>query len=107
MPGLSAIENGKLGGRPKGSFSTKRIEASKLREFITKKVAEKGQELLDAKLDLALGHKKAHTDIHGNITSVYLESPDPNSIRYLLDQTIGKATESLKIEGDIVLKIDV
>ena len=94
------------GGRPKGSVGNHTLEASKLREFIVNEVAKKGQALLDAKMDLALGHKKLHMTPSGS-ELVYIESPDPNSIRYLLDQTIGKPTETIKIDEDIKLKITV
>src|SRR3990167_16351 len=103
MAGDVSRENGKLGGRPVAGHT---LEAAKLREFIVNKVALRGEELLAAKFDLALGHKKLHITREGE-ELVYVESPDANSIRYLLDQTIGKATESMKIEADINLKLDI
>ena len=82
------------------------IAAAKAREFVIKKVNENLEPLLNAKLDLALGHKKLHITPTGE-EEVYTESPDGNAIQYLLNQDIGKPKETVEHQGDITLKIDV
>lgn len=90
------------GGRPKG---TNAIRAEKLREFIIEKVRQDAPLLYEAKRALALGHKKEITNDDG-VSVVYTQSPDAGSIRYLLDQGIGRAKETVEVESDVVLKVD-
>ena len=89
-------------GRKIGSKASHTLEAEKAREFVVNKVVENLEPLMEAKLDLALGHKKETPD-----GKVYTTSPDGNAIQYLLNQGIGKPTETLKVEEDVTLKIDV
>ena len=97
MPkGIRGFQQGnRLGGRRKAE---KTIEAEKAREFVINKVAANLRPLLDAKLDLALGHKVLKK-IGDGTEFVYTESPDGNAIQYLLNQTIGKPKETIEHQG--------
>ena len=95
----------RLGAGRKRGF--KAIQAEKAREFVVKTVAKNLKPLMDAKLDLALGHYKEKLLPDGQTAIVYKESPDGNAIRYLLDQTIGKPRETIEYQGDLGIKIDV
>ena len=55
MPGQSARENGKKGGRPKGSYGPARLDKIAAREHVRKRVTERLDALLDAQIDNALG----------------------------------------------------
>lgn len=82
----------KLGeGRPKARHT---LLAEKMREAVVDAVNAKLPELLDAKFDLALGHKEI---IAGEV--VYRKAPDANSIQYLLNQVIGKALEKVEMDN--------
>lgn len=102
-PAHIARENGKKGGRPKAGHT---IATEQLRAFVIEQVRQNAQPLLNAKLALALGHKRVVTTRTGK-DLIYDEPPDATSIQYLLNQAVGKPTETLKVEEDIRLKIDV
>lgn len=92
-----------LGGKREGAGRKKgiaAITADKMRDFVVKEIAKKIPNILEAKFDLALGHKVLRKTPTGS-EFVYLESPDGNALRYLLDQGIGKPKESVEISGQI------
>lgn len=93
-------------GRPKGSKGGNTIAAEKLREFIIQKVREHVEPLMQAQLDLALGHKKLVKTKAGKELA-YTISPDRNSIQYLLNQAIGKPRETVGVYSDVQLKLDI
>lgn len=107
MPGTSAKLNGKKGGRPKGSVGTHTLDASEMRKRIIETVNQNLQPLMEAKMDLALGHNFAHMDEKGNLVKVYKKSPDSNSIQYLLNQSVGKPKETMEIQSEVILKLDM
>lgn len=99
----TSAENGKNGGRPKGSESEITRMKRLAREELTKKVHEKFGELIAAKFDLAQGHfvYVSETDpVTGQeiIKRIYKTSPDSKSIEYLMDQVIDKATQRFRDE---------
>ena len=69
----------KLGGRKK---ARKTLEAEKLREFVIDKIRERAEDLVEAKMALALGHYKAVTNSKGEVVDAYLVEPDGNAIPY-------------------------
>ncbi len=92
----TARENGKLGGRPRGSLGKTALVAIEIRKQIAERVREEYDKLMKAKLDLALGHKVQGKDDDGKET-IYEKSPDGKAIEYLLDQTIGKAAQKVEV----------
>jgi hypothetical protein len=86
----------KQGGSRKGAGRKKAqhtIETEAMRAFIVNKVKENLEPLLAAKLDLALGVRIQGDDGE----SFYTKAPDPGSIQYLLNQSIGKPTEHVDV----------
>lgn len=79
-------------GRKKASHT---ILAEEMRKKLVEEVNKKLPELLEAKFDLALGHQVLEIDKEGE-ERVYTKSPDGNTLRYLLDQVIGKAKENVE-----------
>lgn len=81
-------------GRPKGSKNKKTIEQELALELLREKVREKWDELMNAKLDLALGCKVLkQTWSNGKKVGeeyVYKEKPDSGSIEYLQAMVVGK-----------------
>lgn len=93
----------RLGGRKKGAAA---ITADRLREFIVQKVAEHAKPLMDAKLDLALGHKQLVKTKTG-AELVYSVPPDGNAIQYLMNQGAGKPRETVDLGVKINLQDDI
>lgn len=93
-------------GRPKGAKSPNTRSGEVLRAYIIDHVSAKVDELIEAKMALALGHKKIHVTQDGTEV-VYVQSPDGNAIQYLLNQAIGKPRETVDVQTEIhVLKIE-
>lgn len=86
------------GGRPKGSISETTRIANKLREKLAQEVEKRWPELQRASFDAALGHYFEETDKEGN-KFIYRKSPDINAIKYLKDQVIGKAKETVELDN--------
>lgn len=82
-------------GRKKGF---KAIAAEKAREFVVKTVSENLEPILTAQMEAAKGLYYEKKTEDGEIL-VFQEKPDINAGKYLIDQTIGKATESLEVGG--------
>lgn len=79
-----ARENGKKGGRPKG-FSAIKAEAS--RKYVVERIAAELEPIMDKHIELA-------------------KRGDATSLKYLTDQLIGKAKETLEVESTTKLLID-
>lgn len=82
------------GGKREGAGRKKAmstIEKEKMREYLIERVRAEMGPIVDAQIALALGVKVAGSD------DVYVKAPDLNAARYLLDQTIGKARESVDL----------
>ena len=87
MPGLTSIENGKLGGRPKGAKNAATINREKLRDHFHEYFGLRWSELMEKQLKSALKDFKPR--------------------QYVFDQIIGKPRETLEMNADIILKLDV
>lgn len=102
MPGDVRRFGGKKGGRPKGSKASHTLKAEQMRARLVERVAQELEPLLTSQLDAATGlwfddqEKKR----------VYKVKPDVNAARNLLDQSIGKAKETVEQLGHFTLKID-
>lgn len=80
------------GGKREGAGrkkATSTIEKEKMREYLVERVRAEMGPIIDAQIALALGVKVAGSE------DVYVKAPDQNAARYLLDQTIGKARETI------------
>ena len=94
-------------GRKKGSKTLATIEASKAREYVINRVVAELEPILDAQIEVAQGIWIEECDKDGRRIRVYKKAPDHNVGRYLMDQTIGRATETVKMTEDITLKLDI
>ena len=94
MPGETSRQNGKKGGRPKGSVSQETELRLEIKKQLVELAHEKTPELFDAQLDLALGHYREDPELG----RVYLQPPDPKAIQWLLNQVIGKAMNQSQID---------
>lgn len=84
-------------GKPKGSYGKSRLRAIKIRELLTARIEKEINPLLDALMDSAKGQLAQTTA--KNEPRVYEKSPNPKSLAYALDQSIGKAIEKVEITG--------
>ena len=94
-------------GKPKGHKASHTIETQETRKKIVQMISERTEELMSAKLALALGYTKAITNEAGDIRQVYTVSPDGNAIQYLLNQVIGKPRETIQtLKDEVRLLVD-
>lgn len=82
-------------GRKKGY---KAITAEKAREYLVKRVAEELDPILTAQIESAKGLYYEKLTKEGEI-KVYQDKPDINAGKYLTDQTIGRAKETVEMGG--------
>ena len=88
-PAHIARENGKKGGRPKGSKGFKTIAIEKARKFYLQQVAKHLPPIVQAHIEAAY-------------------DPDSKEERiYALNQMIGKPKETVEMTTEVRLKIDV
>jgi hypothetical protein len=85
--------------------ATHTIEAAKAREMYINFVTANLKPLLEAQYDLAKGHWVERTDKNGH-KRVYLTPPNNEAIKYMFDQSLGKAKEQVEHTGNITLIID-
>jgi len=88
-------------GRPKGSKNNKTIEQEEALNQLREKVRVKWDELLEAKMSLALGCKTLRQSwSNGKKVGeeyVYKEKPDSGSIEYLQALVVGKPKGNLDV----------
>ena len=86
-------------GRPKGSKARSTIMREEAKQILIGRVLDKWENLLDAKLDLALGYYTWSSD--GKRT--YITRPDSGAISDLIEYVIGKPLQPIegKFTGDI------
>ena len=75
------------GGRPKGSKGTHTLQAEQARKYVIERITAELEPIMDTHISLA---KKG----------------DGASLKYLTDQLIGKAKETLEVESTTKLLID-
>lgn len=97
-------DNAKKGGRPKGSLSDQARMQKEMRAMFTKRAREVFSELVEAQIDLARGvfteEVVAVTTKKGTVKAkrrVYQRPPSQEAMKYVTDQAIGKAKESLDL----------
>lgn len=96
------------GGRREGSGRKRglaSIEAEKARDFLVAKVAKELTPILEAQIEAAKGlyYEEVFKD---GTKIIWRKEPDINASKYLLDQTIGRAKESVDVTtlGDKVFE---
>ena len=104
MAGQASIINGRKGGRPKG---TNAIAAEKAREYVIGRVVTELDPILTAQIESAKGIYVEETDAKGERIKVYQRLPDTTVGKYLTDQVAGKPRETVEVEIDATLKLDV
>ncbi len=87
-------------GRKKGKLGDEALQRLEMRRQLTERVNNEFAPIMDAILDLAKGHYTSVQKEDGTV-KVYKKAPNPIALQYLLDQTVGKAEQSLKILGQI------
>lgn len=92
-------ENGKKGGRPKGSLSDEQRMRLEMKRLLVEKVREQFDQLFGALMDLAKGHILEGVDKEGN-ERTYIKGPHAESLKYLLDQVVGKAESTVNLNTD-------
>lgn len=94
-------------GRPKGAVSTATRLQMEMKEALVKYVHENFTPFLEAQGDLALGSLLADHPVFDENTGkmvkakIYKDKPDGSSLRYLMDQTVGKAKETIEHTGEV------
>lgn len=97
-------KNAKKAGRPYGAVSEETRMKQEMRRMLTKVVHQRFGELVRAQVDLASGLWVEETDTKVNADGeletkrrVYKRPPSNEALKYLLDQSVGKAKESLDL----------
>lgn len=97
-------KNAKKAGRPYGAVSEETRMKQEMRRMLTKVVHQRFGELVRAQVDLASGLWVEETDTKVNADGeletnrrVYKRPPSNEALKYLLDQSVGKAKELLDL----------
>lgn len=109
MPSAQAsAKNGKKGGRPKGQVGNHTLLAQEMRRRLIEKVYENFDPILDGQMELAKGLFHAEHPVLDESTGLMVrakkivkEKPDAGTAKYLLDQIIGKAKETIEHTGNL------
>jgi hypothetical protein len=81
-------------GRPKAPHT---IASETARKLVIERVTANLEPLLNAQIEAAKGIY-VEKELDSGTVLVYREKPDINAGKYLIDQTIGKAKESLAVD---------
>ena len=95
------------GGRPKGSITEATRIAIELKEKMAKRLEKRFGPILDAQLDSALG---IQTEAYDRSTGkLYYKEPGPNVVAFknIVEQVMGRPTESVQISGGMTLIMDI
>lgn len=90
-------------GRPKGRKNNTTLEIDEARTILRNMIFQKLEPIAKAQLDLAQG--LWYDDAEKG--RVYRSRPDKGAAALLFAHSIGKPTETIQIEEDIVLKLDL
>ncbi len=97
----SSRENGKLGGRPLGTLNPETLKRIEMRQKMLDRIELEFQPLMDAAMDLAKGIVVYVPGKDGKKSKVYEEMPNADMVKYLLDQSAGKALTSVEMSGGL------
>lgn len=92
--------NNNKGGRPRASHT---ILSEKMRGRFIKIVNKNFNPIMDSMMDLATGLPVREIVTIGKKTypRFYVKNPDTNAAKYVLDQSLGRAKESIEHSGGI------
>lgn len=102
---ITSAENGKKGGRPEGSVSEETRLKLEMRKRLIERVHEDYDELLGACINLAKGVLAAKETPDGELV-FYTTKPHKEMLGYLLDQTVGKATQVIEVEDKRTISME-
>ncbi len=97
----TARENGKRGGRPLGTLNPETIKRNEMRQKMLARIEQEFNPLMDAALDLAKGIVVYVPGKDGKKSKVYEREPNTDMVKYLLDQSAGKALTSVEMSGGL------
>lgn len=86
MPGIQSAENGKLGGRPKGSKARHTLLAERGKEALVRAYLKNVKPINQALIDKAL-------------------LGDIQAIKELHDRVYGKAPQDIKLDAEVTTKV--
>jgi hypothetical protein len=98
---ITARTNGKRGGRPLGTLNPETVKRNKLRQMMIDRVEKEFDPLMDAAMDLAKGIIVYVSGKDGKPRKVYEQPPNTEMLKYLLDQSAGKALTSVEMSGGL------
>lgn len=96
------MANKKRGGRRKGAGRKKGSvsEETRIRQALKSKLLERVEKefggLMDTMINLAKGIQVEGVDSEGEV-KLYIKAPNAEILKYLTDQTLGKAKETLDV----------
>lgn len=93
---------GVMGGKRPGAGRKKgfaALEAEKAREYVVRTVTENLGPILLAQMEAAKGLYYEKKTADGDVV-IFKEKPDVAAGKYLVDQTIGRAKETMAISGE-------
>lgn len=114
MAGNASRQNGKKGGRPKGSRSTETLDKMAAREFVRQRVTAALEALLDAQIANAKGFSvlvsrdaktgkftpvEAESQLK-DATEIWLVKPNVQAFSDLLNRALDKPAEQIKVTGE-------
>jgi len=94
-------ENGLLGGRPKDTLNPETLKRLEIRKLMIERIEKDFTPLMDAAMDLAKGIVIYAPGKDGKPGKVYEQPPNPEMVKYLLDQSAGKALTSVEMSGGL------
>lgn len=104
MAGEASRENGKKGGRKKGSAGTHTLAAAEARARLIQNIHDNMDELFEIWMTTCRGYYQEKT-IFGKQTIVYKVPPNPNAIRDIMDRAMGRPTQP--IEAKVETQVDL
>jgi len=89
-------------GRKRGLAS---IKAEETRNYLLKTIADEYEPIVKAQLEAAKGMWVEELDSTGLRIRVYRRPPELKTGEYLINQSAGKPTETVKISGEIIKRV--
>lgn len=87
-------------GRPKGSLKEENKMRLLMKRMFVHAIDGRFEEIIAAKLDVALGHYYEHTGADG-VVRIYKKAPNPIMLKWIGDQIMGRAPQKLTLDGEI------
>ena len=90
-------------GKPKGKRTLKTLNREAMRKRLEERVAQELDPILDAQLELAKVVLIQKTTPEGE--RIYREKPDHNAAKTLIDQSIGRAPETIDVNQKTMVAV--